>query len=94
MRVAPGDTVTLSKFMFQTVPYKTSSNVKWFVPCEDLTTLGNAAYISQLENCKGEQEISSFYLIAQPDAGEKDARLIAQSMADPFMRDTLTVNVR
>ena len=94
MRMNPGDTVTLSDFAFQTVPYKTSYNVKWYVPCEDLTTLGNAAYISQLENCKGEQEISSFYLIAQPDAADKDARLIAQSMADPLMRDTLTVNVR
>lgn len=93
-RVAPGDTVKLSEFAFQTVPYKTSYNVKWFVPCEDLTTLGNAAYISQLENCKGEQEISSFYLIAQSDAADKDARLIAQSMADPLMRDTLTINVR
>ena len=93
-RVAPGDTVKLSDFAFQTVPYKTSYNVKWYVPCEDLTTLGNAAYISQLENCKGEQEISSFYLIAQKDAADKDARLIAQSMADPLMRDTLTINVR
>lgn len=94
MRVKAGDTVMLSKFAFQTVPYKTSYNVKWYVPCEDLTTLGNASYISQLENCKGEQEISSFYLIAQEDAADKDARLIAQSMADPLMRDTLTVNVR
>ena len=93
-RVKAGDTVVLSEFAFQTVPYKTSYNVKWFVPCEDLTTLGNAAYISQLENCKGEQEISSFYLIAQKDAADKDARLIAQSMADPLMRDTLTINVR
>lgn len=93
-RVKAGDSVVLSDFAFQTVPYKTSYNVKWFVPCEDLTTLGNAAYISQLENCKGEQEISSFYLIAQNDATDKDARLIAQSMADPLMRDTLTINVR
>ena len=30
-----------------------------------------AAYIRQLENCKGEQEISSFYLIAQSDAADK-----------------------
>ena len=94
MRMNPGETVVLSKFAFQTVPYKTSYNVKWYVPCEDLTTLGNASYRSQLENCKGEQEISSFYLIAQEDAADKDARLIAQSMADPLMRDTLTVNVR
>ena len=93
-RVKAGDTVKLSEFAFQTVPYKTSSNVKWYVPCEDLTTLGNAAYISQISNCKGEQEISSFYLIAQSDATDKDARLIAQSMADPLMRDTLTINVR
>ena len=93
-RVKAGDTVKLSEFAFQTVPYKTSYNVKWFVPCEDLTTLGNAAYINQLDNCKGEQEISSFYLIAQSDATDKDARLIAQSMADPLMRDTLTINVR
>ena len=93
-RVKAGDTVVLSEFAFQTVPYKTSSNVKWFVPCEDLTVLGNASYLSQIENCKGEQEISSFYLIAQPAATDKDARLIAQSMADPLMRDTLTINVR
>ena len=93
-RVKAGDTVVLSEFAFQTVPYKTSSNVKWFVPCEDLTVLGNASYLSQIENCKGEQEISSFYLIAQSDATDKDARLIAQSMADPLMRDTLTINVR
>jgi hypothetical protein len=94
MRVKAGDTVKLADFAFQTVPYKTSYNVKWYVPCEDLTTLGTASYISQLENCKSEQEISSFYLIAQNDAADKDARLIAQSMADPLMRDTLTVNVR
>ncbi|MBR1732721.1 MAG: hypothetical protein IJ729_03135 [Alloprevotella sp.] len=94
MRVKAGDTVKLADFAFQTVPYKTSYNVKWYVPCEDLTTLGTASYIIQQENCKSEQEISSFYLIAQPDAADKDARLIAQSMADPLMRDTLTVNVR
>lgn len=94
MRVKAGDTVKLADFAFQTVPYKTSYNVKWYVPCEDLKTLGTASYISQLENCKSEQEISSFYLIAQNDAADKDARLIAQSMADPLMRDTLTVNVR
>lgn len=93
-RVKAGDTVKLSEFAFQTVPYKTSSNVKWFVPCEDLTIIGTASYLSQIENCKGEQEISSFYLIAQDDATDKDARLIAQSMADPLMRDTLTINVR
>lgn len=92
MRVAPGDTIKLSEFAFQTVPYKTSSNVKWFVPCEDLDVIGSAAY--QIENCKGEQAISSFYLIAQDEATERDARLIAQSMADPLMRDTLIVNVR
>ena len=93
-RVAPGDTVRLDEFAFQTVPYKTSSNVKWFVPCEDIEVLGTASYISQSENCKGEQEISSYYLIAQEEASDKDARLIAQSMADPLMRDTLTVQVR
>ena len=93
MSVNVGDTVRLDKFSFQTVPYKTSYNVKWFVPCEDIEVLGTASYISQSENCKVEQEISSYYLIAQEDAEERSARLIAQSMADPLMRDTLTINV-
>lgn len=92
--VEPGDTVFFKEFAFHTVPYKTSSNVKWFVPCEDLTILGSASYLSQIDNCKGEQEISSYYLIAQDDASDLEARLIAQSMADPLMRDTLTVIVR
>ena len=94
MRVKAGDTIKFADFAFQTVPYKTSYNVKWFVPCEDIEIIGTVSYISQQENCKGEQEISSFYLIAQSNAADRDARLIAQSMADPLMRDTLTVNVR
>lgn len=94
--VVAKDTVFLKDFKFQTDPYKTSSNMKWFVPCEDLNFLGTTGYIMNIENCKAsgtEQQVSG-YLIAQEGAEGETARLIAESLADPLMRDTLKILIQ
>ena len=66
-RVKAGDTVVLSEFAFQTVPYKTSSNVKWFVPCEDLTVLGNASYLSQVVRALRRPDRTRQRIVPEPD---------------------------
>lgn len=94
--VQRGDTIYFDDFTFYAYPGEAlaSTRMKWFVPCEDLTVLGNAAYITNIANCKEEQEISSHYLIVQEESeGDDRARLIAQSLADPLMRDTLLLRV-
>lgn len=94
--VNAGDTVWFDNFSFHTYPgdTPTSTKMKWFVPCEDIPILGNAAYITSIDNCKIEQEISASYLIVQNDvSGDDHARLIAESLADPLMRDTLSIRV-
>lgn len=94
--VQRGDTIYFDTFTFYAYPGEAlaSTRMKWFVPCEDLTVLGNAAYITNIANCEDEQEISSYYLIVQEESeGDDRARLIAQSLADPLMRDTLLLRV-
>lgn len=90
------DTVFLKDFKFQTNPYKTSSNMKWFVPCDDLNFLGTTGYIMNIDNCKanGTEWQVSGYLIAQEGAEGETARLIAESLADPLMRDTLKILIQ
>ncbi|MCF0216539.1 MAG: hypothetical protein HUK21_08710 [Fibrobacteraceae bacterium] len=94
-KYAVGDSVFFSSFSFMIEPAATSVSMKWFVPCEDLPVLGNASYITKYEsgNCNGEQEISDDFLIVQKEASGETAHLIAESKADPLMRDTLTILV-
>lgn len=86
------------------------SSVKWFVPCIDIVEhedeegftavpVFNVQNVSCKDNggnliTKGEQEISSSRLIPQEDAEGGTFRLIAESLADPLKRDTLTIIVQ
>lgn len=88
-----GDTLRFENFHFQTTPKKASTNVKWFVPCDDIPYIGTKAYIAQASSCDEEQEIYSTYLVVQDSASGKNPRIIAQSLADPLARDTLTLTV-
>ena len=96
--LAVGDTMRLEDFEFTMTPHsKTSwkiigSDIAWFVPCKTLDYLNNSSNYKCGTNDE-EQEISSNYLIAlEGGIGEK-AELIAQSVADPAMRDTLTITI-
>lgn len=96
--LAVGDTMRFENFDFtMTAHSKTSwkvigSDIAWFVPCKTLDYLNNSSNYKS-ETCDEEQEISSNYLIAlEGGIGEK-AELIAQSVADPSMRDTLTITI-
>lgn len=88
-----GDTLRFANFHFQTNPKNASTNVTWFVPCEDIPYIGTPAYISQIASCEEEQEIYSTYLVVQDSAEGKNPHIIAQSLADPQARDTLTLTV-
>ncbi len=96
--LAVGDTMRFEDFDFTMTPQsKTSwkiigSDIAWFVPCKTLDYLNNSSNYKS-GTCDEEQEISSNYLIAlEGGIGEK-AELIAQSVADPSMRDTLTITI-
>ena len=96
--LAVGDTMRFENFDFLMTPNsKTSwdiigSDIAWYVPCKTLDYLNNSSNYKS-ESCEEEQEISSNYLIAlESGIGEK-AQLIAQSVADPSMRDTLTITI-
>ncbi len=96
--LAVGDTMRFEDFDFTMTPHsKTSwkiigSDIAWFVPCKTLDYLNNSSNYKS-GTCDEEQEISSNYLIAlEGGIGEK-AELIAQSVADPSMRDTLTITI-
>ena len=96
--LAVGDTMRFEDFEFSmNASAKTSwkiigSDIAWFVPCKTLDYLNNSSNYKSA-SCEDEQEISSDYLIAlEGGIGEK-AELIAQSVADPAMRDTLTITI-
>ena len=96
--LAVGDTMRFEDFEFSmNASSKTSwkiigSDIAWFVPCKTLDYLNNSSNYKSA-SCEDEQEISSDYLIAlEGGIGEK-AELIAQSVADPAMRDTLTITI-
>ena len=96
--LAVGDTMRFEDFEFpMNASAKTSwkiigSDIAWFVPCKTLDYLNNSSNYKSA-SCEDEQEISSDYLIAlEGGIGEK-AELIAQSVADPAMRDTLTITI-
>lgn len=100
-RVQAGETLTLSSFGFQTVPSGSSKNVKWYIPCADLNKEADEkvfsynGYSCKTDSNEGDQELASTKLtISSTVKADSRARLIAESMADPTKRDTLTVIVR
>lgn len=102
IRATVGDTLRLDEFQF-IMNFKEGSSwgdyngqdISWFVPCESLNYINNKYSVNSCKsNDSGEQELSSEYLIVQPDAAGNTAELIAQSMADPTKRVTLNVKIR
>lgn len=93
-RAKVGDTLRFDIFKFRTMPKVASTNVRWFLPCEDVPYIATSAYISALDKCEGELEIySSSYLVVQDSAFGKTPHIIAQSLADPTARDTLNLSI-
>lgn len=99
--VPVGDTIRFSNFHFKMEPVNDSkksligSDIVWFVPCQSLAYLNNNSVYSCLESEMetGEQEISSNFLVVQEAEAGTTAKLIAQSVADPAKRDTLTISI-
>lgn len=104
-----GDTIHFNKFAFQmkaadkaswgSPNSETETSIIWFVPCAMLDYI-NVDYkrsdceeYSSRNNKNAEQEISSTFLIAQEAGINETAELIAQSEADPSMRDTLKIEI-
>lgn len=92
-RAKVGDTLRFDIFKFRTMPKVASTNVRWFLPCEDVPYLGTTAYIATVDKCKDEQEIYASYLVVQDSAFGKTPHIIAQSIADPTARDTLSLSI-
>lgn len=68
-------------------------DVRWYVPCSDLSLINNGYKKSTCEaSGSSEQRISASYLYVQDDVGET-AHLIAESVADPTKRDTLSIEI-
>ncbi len=92
------DTLRFEDFVFLMEPNSKTkwdiigSDIAWFVPCETLNYLNNSSNYKE-SNCEDEQEISSNYLIALETGIGETAELIAQSVADPAMRDTLKISI-
>lgn len=98
MDVTVGDTIRFSNFAFNFSPIKETSwkeigsDVDWYIPCESLEYINR----DKLYSCSDgdtEKEISSNYLVVQEEGIAHTAKLIAQSKADPMMRDTLKVAI-
>lgn len=91
-----GDTIDFTKFEFYMEQSKNSSwdiigsDISWFVPCASLNFIDNSSDYKS-KPCNEEQEISTNYLIAQETGVGETAELIAQSVADPSMRDTIDI---
>ena len=92
-RAKVGDTLRFDTFKFRTMPKVASTNVRWFLPCEDVPYIGTSAYIATVDKCKDEQEIYASYLVVQDSAFGKTPHIIAQSIADPTARDTLNLSI-
>ena len=95
-----GDTIRLKDFTLQMTQHSSSnwkeigSDIDWFVPCASLEFLNNGNNSYSCDDSDDEQEISSDYLIAKKISENSDKiELIAQSVADPSMRDTLQISV-
>lgn len=100
IRATVGDTLRLADFLFNMNPKESSSwsdvglEISWFIPCESLNYINNKYSISSCASEENEeQELSSDYLIVQPDAAGNTAHLIAQSVADPTKRVVLNVKI-
>lgn len=65
--------------------------VRWYVPCKDLDYINSNYKVSSCEVNGTEQLITSNYLIVKDGAIGETASLIAESVADPSMRDTLSI---
>ena len=101
--IAVGDTLRFKDFTFQ-MNLKSGSkwknvgeDISWIVPCTSLAYLNNSSNYKE-SLCDVEQDISSDYLIAQrinknDDNENVTVQLIAQSDADPSMRDTLDITI-
>lgn len=86
-----GDTLQFNDIAFTTVPNTASKNVLWYVPCGDLHNLSTPTYAGI--TCNGDQLMTTNLVIALGEPGET-ASLIAESLADPRKRDTLTVYIK
>ena len=95
-----GDTIKLKNFTLQMEQRSSSSwkiigsDIDWFVPCASLNFLNNSTNSYSCDDDEDEQEISSDNLIAKKISENSDKiELIAQSVADPSMRDTLMISI-
>ncbi|HOG68413.1 MAG TPA: hypothetical protein PK366_03460 [Fibrobacteraceae bacterium] len=85
------DTLRFVDIAFTTSPNTASKNILWYVPCGDLNNLGTPSYAGI--SCTGDQLMTTNLVIALGEPGET-ASLIAESLADPRKRDTLTVYIK
>ena len=95
-----GDTIRFKDFTLQMAQHSSSSwkeigsDIDWFVPCTSLNFLNNSTNSYSCDDDEDEQEISSDNLIAKKISENSDKiELIAQSVADPSMRDTLMISI-
>lgn len=93
---SPGDTIRFNDLKLAMEPSKNkgwedvSYDVLWYVPCDDLINITKNYTCGATDS---EQLISSNYLVVPEGTIGESARLIAQSVADPSMRDTLEVEI-
>ena len=99
-----GDTINLNDFAFlmnaadnaswDSPNSETETAISWYVPCAALDYINVDYKKSDCESNKNaKQEISYSFLIAQEAGINETAELIAQSEADPTMRDTLKIEI-
>lgn len=93
---SPGDTIRFKDLTITMEPNKEKGwedvnyDVTWYIPCEDLVNI-NTSPKTSCGVSESAREISANYLIVQAGSIGETARLIAESIADPSMRDTLDV---
>lgn len=96
---SPGDTIRFSNLNFTMEPNEAKGwkdvgyDVHWYIPCDNLSIINSSPKVSCSVNGTGEQLISSNYVIVQKETIGETAKLIAESIADPSMRDTLDVMI-
>lgn len=94
--ISESESIELEKMSLKFDSDKVSTQVKWLIPCDDLNFLGTTEYITMIPKCKEEgteQEVSGTLTGLESTKGEA-VLLIAESVADPKMRDTLKVFVK
>lgn len=80
IRMNVGDTLWFSRFTFIMDPDNVSDNMEWSVPGDDLGILAKSP--------------DEPYLVVQPGSNGKTGRLVATSLADPEMSDTLKISIK